>query len=239
MAQRDRAAGRAPARAGRGQSGRGPSPTGGSDLAAHRTRLRAVIGPVVGAAGLDLEELTVSRAGRRHVLRVVVDGDHGVNLDTVADLSRAISAALDAAEEGGPALSSAEYVLEVSSPGVDRPLVLPRHWRRNIGRLVSVRAGERPVTGRIIAVDEEIVALEIDGRLTEFGFADLGQGRVQVEFSRLDEIDDDELAEFDDDEDDEDDGEFPEDGAYPGGPALPDGDVPPDDRGPDGEDDDR
>ena len=230
MAQRDRAAGRAPARAGRGQSGRGPSPTGGSDLAAHRTRLRAVIGPVVSGSGYDLEELTVSRAGRRHVLRVVVDGDNGVNLDAVADLSRAISAALDAAEEGGPALSSAEYVLEVSSPGVDRPLVLPRHWRRNIGRLVAVRAGERQVTGRVIAVDDEIVALEIDGALTEFGYDELGHGRVQVEFGRIDEIDDDELDEFDDD--DEDDGEFPEDGEFPS-------DVPPDDRSADGEDGDR
>jgi ribosome maturation factor RimP len=189
-----------------------------------------VIGPVVSGAGYDLEELTVSRAGRRHVLRVVVDGDNGVNLDAVADLSRAISAALDAAEEGGPALSSAEYVLEVSSPGVDRPLMLPRHWRRNIGRLVAVRAGERQVTGRIIAVDDEVVALEIDGKLTEYAFAELGHGRVQVEFNRLDEIDDDELADFDDD--DEDDGEFPEDGEFPS-------DVPPDDRGADGEDDDR
>jgi len=212
MAQRDHAAGRAPARAGRGQAGRGPSPTGGSELAAHRTRLRAVIGPVVTAAGFDLEDLSVSRAGRRHLLRVVVDGDHGVNLDTVADLSRAISVALDAAEESGGSFSSAEYVLEVSSPGVDRPLVLPRHWRRNLGRMVSVRARDRQVTGRIVAVDDEVVVLEVDGVLTEYDYAELGHGRVQVEFSRLDEIDDDELG-FDED-DDEDDGEFPEDGEY-------------------------
>lgn len=214
MAQRDRAAGRAPARAGRGQAGRGPSTTGGNELAAHRTRLRAVIGPVVGAAGFDLEELTVSRAGRRHVLRVIVDGDNGVNLDTVADLSRAISAALDAAEESGGAFGTNEYVLEVSSPGVDRPLVLPRHWRRNLGRQVSVRARDQHVTGRIVAVDDEVVALEVGGTVIEYEFAELGHGRVQVEFSRLDEISDDELDAYDEDEDDEDDGEFPEDDAF-------------------------
>jgi ribosome maturation factor RimP len=214
MAERDRAAGRAPARAGRGQSGRGPSPTGGSDLAAHRTRLRAVIGPVVTAAGLDLEDLTVSRAGRRHVLRVIVDGDNGVNLDTVADVSRAVSAALDTAEESGGSFGSAEYVLEVSSPGVDRPLLLPRHWRRNLGRLVSVRARDSQVTGRIVAVDDEVVALEIDGQVIEYEYPELGQGRVQVEFSRLDEIGDDDLDSYDEDEDDEDDGEFPEDGEF-------------------------
>ncbi len=213
MAQRDRAAGRAPARAGRGQSGRGPSPTGGSDLAAHRTRLRAVIGPVVTAAGLDLEDLTVSRAGRRHVLRVIVDGDQGVNLDTVADVSRAISAALDSAEENGGSFGSAEYVLEVSSPGVDRPLTLPRHWRRNIGRMVTVRVREAQVAGRIVAVDDEVVALEVDGALIEYAFGELGQGRVQVEFARIDEIDDDELDAYEED-DDEDDGEFPTDGEF-------------------------
>ena len=106
-----------------------------------RAQLRAVVEPVVGAAGYDLEDLTVSRAGRRYVVRVVVDGDGGLDLDAVADVSRAVSAALDAAEETGGEIVAGEYQLEVSSPGVDRPLTLPRHWRRNIGRLVKVGAG--------------------------------------------------------------------------------------------------
>lgn len=178
------------------------------DLAARRSRLRAVIEPVVAAAGYDLEDLSVSRAGRRHVVRVIVDGDAGINLDAVADVSRAVSSALDAAEESGGDLVAGEYQLEVSSPGVDRPLTLPRHWRRNVGRLVKVtlrpavlpeqRSGQpadRQVTGRVLAADDERVVLDLDGERAEPTYAELGPGRVQVEFSRLDEID--ETDEFD------------------------------------------
>lgn len=192
------------------------------DLAARRARLREVIEPVVGAAGYDLEDLSVSRAGRRHVVRVIVDADGGINLDAVADVSRAVSAALDAAEESGGDLVAGEYQLEVSSPGVDRPLTQPRHWRRNVGRLVKVTArgglpgqrGERPagdrqVTGRVVAADDERVVLETDAGRAEWTYGDLGPGRVQVEFSRLDEIEEadgldgtDDTDDFDDDDDD-------------------------------------
>ena len=69
-------------------------------------------------------------------------------------MSRAVSAALDAAEEAGDAVVPGEYVLEVSSPGVDRPLTEPRHWRRNVGRLVAVTVtGEGQVTGRVVAAE--------------------------------------------------------------------------------------
>jgi ribosome maturation factor RimP len=173
----------------------------GGDLAARRARLREVIEPVVTAAGYDLEDLSVSRAGRRHVVRVIVDADGGINLDAVADVSRAVSAALDAAEEAGGDIVAGEYQLEVSSPGVDRPLTLPRHWRRNVGRLVKVTvrgrpdAADRQVTGRIVEADDERVVLESDAGRAEWTYADLGPGRVQVEFTRLDEID--EADEFD------------------------------------------
>src|SRR5690606_10192619 len=81
--------------------------------------------------------------------QVVVDRDQGVGLDAIAEVSRALSAALDRADEAGAAVMPGEYVLEVSSPGVDRPLTEPRHWRRNVGRLVAVTvAGEGQVTGR-------------------------------------------------------------------------------------------
>lgn len=154
--------------------------------------------PIVESAGYDLEDLSVARAGRRHLLRVTVDGDSGVSLDTVADLSRAISAALDGAESAGGEFTTTEYVLEVSSPGVDRPLTAPRHFRRNIGRLIQVRAGERQVTGRIEAAGERTVTLDVAGRAHEYGYADLGPARVQIEFSRPDDVADDELAEFED-----------------------------------------
>lgn len=175
------------------------------DLGPQRARLRAEVEPVVSRAGYDLEDLVVSRAGRRHLLRVVVDGDGGVGLDDIADISRAVSVALDTAEETGGQFIAGEYLLEVSSPGVDRPLTLPRHWRRNIGRLVRVRAEDRQLTGRITAADDERVTLDIDGEARQLAYGQLGPGRVQVEFTRLDEeFDDDAIDDAIDDEEVED-----------------------------------
>lgn len=201
-----------------GRSATGPRTTARpkSDLANRRARLRAVIEPVVNGTGYDLEEVSVSRAGRRHIVRVIVDGDGGIGLDAVADVSRAVSAALDAAEEAGGDLVAGEYQLEVSSPGVDRPLILPRHWRRNAGRLVKVTvkggaeqadAGEsdRQITARVVSADDETVTLDQDGRQAPYRYADLGPGRVQVEFSRLDQVTDEDLAEIEDFDDEDDD----------------------------------
>jgi ribosome maturation factor RimP len=209
MVQRDHAAGRGPgARRGAAtRPARRAGPVGG-DLAAHRARLHEVIAPVVEAAGYDLEALSVSRAGRRHLLRITVDADGGVSLDAVADLSREISIALDRAEETGGDFGSGEYVLEVSSPGVDRPLSQPRHWRRNIGRLVEVAvAGQGRITGRVVAADDAGITLELGGQWRGYGYAELGTGRVQVEFGRLGELGEDELGELDDFNDAEEDGE--------------------------------
>lgn len=148
-----------------------------------REALVRLLGPVVAEVGLDLEDVVVTTAGRRRVLRVVVDRDGGVGLDAVAVVSKAVSDALDAAEPMG----SAPYTLEVSSPGVDRPLTEPRHWRRAVGRLVRV---ERPdgtsVTGRVEASGDEGVVLDVDGMTRELGWTGLGTGWVQVEFARRD-----------------------------------------------------
>lgn len=213
MAQRGRA-GR-PARSRPAEPGR-RDPAGrdpgrrepGRPEAVSRARLRAVVEPVLDQAGYDLEELTVARAGRRHVVRITVDSDAGVSLDAVAVLSRTISAALDEAEVTAGALTPGEYTLEVSSPGIDRPLTQPRHWRRNVGRLVRVHAGERVVAGRIIAADDTGVELDVDGGRLTAVYAALGAGRVQVDLARVaelpepEEIDD----ETDEDEEGEDDG---------------------------------
>src|ERR1700728_1766672 len=111
-------------------------------------KLAGLIEPAVTAAGMDLEAVRMTVAGRRRLLRVVVDSDHGVSLDDAADVSREISAVLDA----GNVLGDVPYTLEVSSPGVDRPLTEPRHWRRARGRLVRVEVtGEGPVEGRVVA----------------------------------------------------------------------------------------
>ena len=105
-------------------------------------RLAELIEPVVAAAGMDLESVRMSVAGKRRLLRIVVDGDGGVSLDDAADVSRGISAMLDE----GNALGEVPYTLEVSSPGVDRPLTEPRHWRR-AGRQAGQGQGDRRGNG--------------------------------------------------------------------------------------------
>jgi ribosome maturation factor RimP len=159
-------------------------------------RLAGWIAPVVDAAGDDLDELVVTPAGRRSVVRVVVDRDAGVTLDDIAEVSRAVSAALDA-NDGD--LGRAPYVLEVTSPGVDRPLTEPRHWRRNTGRLVAVAAGPHgsaeQVTARVLTVDDTGVTLAVEAQgkpgarkrppvQRHVPWSELGAGRVQVEFGR-------------------------------------------------------
>ncbi|MFJ2030938.1 ribosome maturation factor RimP [Streptosporangium sp. NPDC087985] len=156
--------------------------------ATSRDRLMKLLEPVVGAEGLDLEDVTVTPAGKRRLLRVVVDCDGGVSLDDVAEVSLAVSAALDADD----AMGTTPYVLEVSSPGVDRPLTEPRHWRRAVKRLVKadLRDGTS-VEGRIVATDETGVELDIAGAPRRIDYEDLTRGRVQVEFRRLDDAEDD------------------------------------------------
>jgi ribosome maturation factor RimP len=177
------------------------------DLTAAKARVRAVIEPVVTEAGYDLEEVGVSRAGRRHVVRVLVDTDGGINLDDVAIVSRAISAALDAAEEQGGEVLAGEYQLEVGSPGVDRPLTEPRHWRRNRTRLVAVNG----LTGRVLEAGDEGIVLDVAGTPRSLTYAELGPGRVQIEFKRMDEADfgdeEDPADEDDSADEDEDEGE--------------------------------
>lgn len=209
MAQRGRATGRQTGRTAARPAAPAPARTSPADLAARRDRLQAVIEPVVTETGYDLEELSVKQVGRRHLVRVIIDGDGGVGLDAIAEVSRAVSRALDDAEASGRELIMGEYQLEVSSPGVDRPLTLPRHWTRNVGRLVKVKAGEKMLTGRVVDADGTGITLDVDGGEHAFEYGALGPGRVQVEFKRMNEISDEELAEFDDDSSDD---EEPDDG---------------------------
>lgn len=151
-----------------------------------RDHLFDVLTPVVAATGHDLEDVTVTSAGRRSLVRVVVDADGGVDLDAIADVSRAVSEALDEDADGGAAFAG-PYVLEVSSPGVDRPLTEQRHWRRAVGRLVQVPVGEATVTGRVLDTDSAGVSLDVDGARRSIPWGELGRGRVQVEFNRGEE----------------------------------------------------
>jgi ribosome maturation factor RimP len=157
--------------------------------ASPRDHLMKLLEPVVAAEGLDLEDVTVTKAGKRRLLRVVVDRDGGVTLDDVADVSQAVSAALDEDDVmGQPA-----YTLEVSSPGVDRPLTEPRHWRRAAKRLVKAEMTDGTVVeGRVLAADDSGVDLDVDGTGRRLDYQDLTLGRVQVEFRRIDDVDGDE-----------------------------------------------
>jgi ribosome maturation factor RimP len=173
-------------------------------------RLHDLIEPVVAAAGMDLESVRATIAGRRRLLRVVVDSDHGVSLDDAADISREVSAVLDAADP----LGEMPYTLEVSSPGVDRPLTTPSHWRRAAGRLVRVKVtGEGSVEGRVAAADADGVTMDMAGKQRRFGYGELGAGAIQIEFGRVADAELEEFSDPDPDGPDDPDGTVPDDGA--------------------------
>jgi ribosome maturation factor RimP len=152
-------------------------------------RLAGLLAGPIEALGLDLEAVDLSRAGKRSVLRIAVDKDGGVDLDDIAAATSEVSRVLDDTD----AMGNSPYTLEVSSPGVDRPLTLPRHWRRNARRLVKVTLVEGgEVTGRIGASDDTGVDLDVEGTARRVEFADVAKARVQIEFKRPDAAADEE-----------------------------------------------
>ncbi|MDR2930348.1 MAG: ribosome maturation factor RimP [Propionibacteriaceae bacterium] len=141
--------------------------------------LTEVVEKALAGSGVEVEKVTQVKAGSRVIVRIVVDGDGqsgtGLNLDEVARASAAVSARLDDTNVMG----DKPYVLEVGTPGVERPLTKPAHWRRNIARLVRIaRPDQPPLTGRIIAADEQAVQLE--GGVT-IRFDDVKSAQIQVE----------------------------------------------------------
>jgi ribosome maturation factor RimP len=135
--------------------------------------------PIAAAAGADVESVSIRRAGRRSVVVIAVDADGGISLDDIAALTPDLSAALDDADVMG----ETPYTLEVSSPGVHRPLTLPRHWRRAARRLVRVqRADGSTLTGRVLRSDEQSAVLDVEGDEVVVGYADVAKAVVQVEF---------------------------------------------------------
>ncbi|MDO5745049.1 MAG: ribosome maturation factor RimP [Micrococcaceae bacterium] len=183
-----------------------------ADIQLEATRLTELLEPTVASHQLVLEEVQVRRAGDTRIVHVVVDlldGTEGIELDAVAEVSRSISEALDA----DPHDTSDPYELEVSSPGTSRPLTLPRHWTRNVGRMVKVNViGEDNLLGRLVAVDGSGITIvpEIDvkkgmkpkqGEPRTLEFDSIRRGNVEVEFTRAEAAD---LQELElDDEDDE------------------------------------
>jgi len=161
-------------------------------------RLRPLLDDALVGSGLLVEDVTITPAGRRRVVRVVVDrllaptGDvttptDPLSLDEVADATRLVGDVLDA----GDALGEQPYTLEVTSPGVGRPLTQPRHFQRNVGRLVTVTGTDgEPRTGRLVRAGAADLTLELPaaGRSRavrrELAYADLSRAVVEVEFSR-------------------------------------------------------
>jgi ribosome maturation factor RimP len=139
--------------------------------------------------GLDVEAVELTPAGKRRVLRVAVDRDGGVTLDDVAEATREVGRVLDASDVMG----EHPYTLEVTSRGVDRPLTLPRHWRRNRGRLVKVTRADDSLTGRVTASDDDAATLEVSGSEHRVRYDEVERALVQIEFNRpADAADDDE-----------------------------------------------
>ena len=163
---------------------------------ARTERISADLAEVLAPLDLVVEDISVMPAGKRRLVRVLVDRDvpadsdptaaiPPLDLDQVAAATRVVSDRLDETD----AMGEQPYVLEVSSPGTDRPLALPRHFRRNIGRLIELSVpGQEPVTGRITRADDTGFTLEVTGAKQPaeqtYSYDDGLRGSVQVEFNR-------------------------------------------------------
>jgi ribosome maturation factor RimP len=171
---------------------------------ATRDRIESQLRDPLASLGYDLEAVELSAAGKRSVLRIAVDKDGGVTMDDVAEATRAISDILD----NSPVMGERAYTLEVTSRGVDRPLTLPRHWRRNADRLVKaslIDGGEgAEIIGRIGASDDEGVTLAVDGADRRVAYADIAKAKVQIEFNRKAPVASEDDLDHEYDEEDED-----------------------------------
>ena len=146
--------------------------------------IASVVVPVVEQCGLEVDRIEIAAAGKRSVLRVYLDGDgpdgRGPSLDEIADATRELSRALDESDATG----NAPYTLEVSSRGVSRPLTEPKHYRRNVGRLVALTLADGNATGRITAADDAGIDLDVDGVSRRVAFDDITKAVVQAELRK-------------------------------------------------------
>ena len=140
--------------------------------------------PIVSSAGFFLEDVQVTSMGKKRTIICVVDGNTDLTMDEVTAVSKDISAYLDTASF----LGDNSFNLEVTSPGIDRPLSLPRHWEKNLTRLVkAVMVNGEVITGRLEAVHDESVCLMVglkDLKKIELPFVEIKRATVEVEFNR-------------------------------------------------------
>jgi ribosome maturation factor RimP len=144
------------------------------------------IAPVVGALGLDLYDIEITGAGKARVVRVMIDQDGGIDLEAIAAATEAISPVLDSAPVD--AMLTGPYALEVSSPGLERPLRTAKHFAGAVGETISVklRAGDAParrVRGVVQAADDTALDLVVDDGSTErIDYGDVVQARTVFEW---------------------------------------------------------
>ena len=137
--------------------------------------ISAAIRPAIEATGNYLEELTITSAGKVKILTVIVDSESHLNLDQVTAVTKSISEIVEAL----PALGDTPFTLEVTSPGLDRPLTKPRHWRNNLNRLVKITMTSGAlIEGRIVEVTEStaMVGSEI------VSFEDIKRATLEIKF---------------------------------------------------------
>lgn len=145
-----------------------------------QSMLESLVRPIASAHNLDLEEVEIRKTGNRQVVRVILDKLGGISLDEVAAITKLVSDKLDEIVD-----IISPFTLEVSSPGVDRPLTQLRHWQRNLNRLVKVeRSDGKSVLGRIVNVIDSQVLLDVKGKQIELPLNQVVRAVIQVEFNR-------------------------------------------------------
>jgi ribosome maturation factor RimP len=146
-----------------------------------KDQISELVTPAVAGAGFYLEDVEILNAGKSRVITCIVDGDIPLNLDQVTVVTKAISSLLDEAAF----LDETPFTLEVTSPGVDRPLTLPRHWRKNHDRLIKiVLSNGEVVEGRITSSDDANVTVTGKKAESVIAFADIKRATVEIEFNR-------------------------------------------------------
>ena len=149
---------------------------------ADQSAVRAAAEPVLSSLGLELVDVEIVGSGRARTLRLLIDRDGGIDLDTLAEANRPVSDALDAVDA-----MSGPYNLELSSPGVERPLRRPAEFRRFVGTPISVKshdplAGARRHRGLLVAADDGGIDLEVDGERRRFSYDAIASARTVFEW---------------------------------------------------------
>ena len=143
-----------------------------------KEEISAAITPALSDLGFYLEDITITSAGRRSMLTVIVDGDTHLSLDQVTVATKAISEIV----ENIQSLGQAPFTLEVTSPGLDRPLTKPRHWRKNIDRLVKiVLLDGKEIKGRVKDVSE--ISTTVDDQVVKF--SEIKRATLEIEFKQV------------------------------------------------------